>query len=386
MARRSPRGDRQASCHVHLQSFGIDPFRNKVGDASYYLSGVRFVFIDEYSFVNCRHLAQISESIRKAFNIVEGSGTSFSDVNIVLCGDLCQHTPVQGLPCSPTTTSVLHTMLLRRTGLLAAGCPMVDWASKPEAFTGLAAYRKFDRVVFLMQQQRIALADDELFANSRLFMSDSRPSRAVVAKFCDELNAKVVTPALLEQWAADGGIPRVVCLRNEIRKTLNWSLASLHAKHSKARPIVWFNRDTMALGERLSGDLSNVTPLPQLIRDAVKCMKPEDTKLVPAVQIFFPGCLYTFNENPAPGMGYVNNSECVGVGVLLAADEEDDPQHSCWILKRPPLALYVRPAIAKVRAESRRSMQECSPLPAGCVPVCPAWTDQFNVRFRSATV
>jgi hypothetical protein len=74
---------------------------NTVGDCSDTLRGVRFAFLDEYSFINCRHLSHISQSIRNALNMNGADGRCFADLNVILCGDLCQHRPVT---CAPLFT------------------------------------------------------------------------------------------------------------------------------------------------------------------------------------------------------------------------------------------------------------------------------------------
>jgi hypothetical protein len=174
---------------------------------------------------------------------------------------------------------------------------------------------------------------------SRYFMAAERPSREAVAEFCDALNAKALTSQQLQRWAADGHVPRVVCLRNDVRRQLNWSLACLHAHTLGVRPIVWFSRDIVSPGKGRrppAEPTGALPPVPRVVRDALAFMKPEDTEDVGSMQVFFPGCMYTFNANSVPQLGMVNNAECVGVDLLLAPGEADDGRHGCWFLKHPP--------------------------------------------------
>ena len=351
------------------------------GDCSEFVDGVRFVFLDEYSFINCHHLNLISQSIRSAQGLCAADGRSFGDMNVVLSGDLCQHKPVGGRPLFANDDERrAYNQLLRARGVRERPLELANL--KAPELAGITAYRMFDRVVFLQQQQRIASADDKLFAYSRLFNSEERPTREVVAAFCDELNQKVVTPQLLEQWAADGGVPRVVCLRNEMRKHLNWHLGSLHAKHVGIRPVVWFAKDSLSAGrgKKMPADPAEAPPLPRKIRDAVALLNMEDTEHVPGVQMFFPGCRYTFTKNPAASLGFVNNAECVGVDVLLAPGEADDGEHACWFLKRPPVAIFVRPLEGQVSRAAWDCMRADFPtLPEGCIPLTPGWCESFQV-------
>lgn len=81
------------------------------------------------------------------------------------------------------------------------------------------------------------------------------------------------------------------------------------------RPIVWFSHDVVSpgRGRKLpAAPTPELGGVPRVVRDALAFMKPEDTKGVGSVQIFSPGCVYTFNEFPAPRLGVVNNGECIG--------------------------------------------------------------------------
>jgi hypothetical protein len=350
------------------KAFAINPYDGTFTDCSQLLEGVRFVFLDEYSFINSGHLHLISMSIRKAQGLTAGDGRAFGDMNLAVCGDLCQHKPVGGTPLFTDDDSRPASKQLSARDV-----------------TGLAAYRMLDRVVFLQQQQRIAAEDDQLFAHSRLFISEQQPSREAVAAFCDDLNQKVVTPALLQQWAAEGGVPRVVCLRNEIRKHFNYRLGSLHAKQTGVRPIVWFGRDAVApgRGNSLAADPAMTPAVPAQLRAAIALLPPEYTKHVPAMQLFFPGCRYTFTDNLAPNLGVVNNSECEGVDLLLAPGEQDTGEHDCWMLQKPPVALFVRPLDASVSRAAWEAMRVDFPtLPQGCIPVTSGWSDAFPVQYQ----
>ncbi|KAF6252314.1 hypothetical protein COO60DRAFT_1274422, partial [Scenedesmus sp. NREL 46B-D3] len=181
---------------------------------------------------------------------------------------------------------------------------------------------------------------------SRMFMAVECVSREDVAEFCDAFNAKAVMPERLQQWAAEDQAPRVVCLRNEVRRQLNWTLACLLTQKLGMRPIVWFARDVVSpgRGRKLPVDpTAEVPALPRAVRDAMAFMKPEDTEGVGSMQDFFPGCVYTFSDNAVPQLGMVNNAECVGVDLVLAPGEVDDGKHGCWFLKRPPVAVFVKP-------------------------------------------
>lgn len=203
-------------------AFVINPVTNLVGDCSEALSGVRFVFLDEYSFINCLHLQHISRSIRKAEGMSDDCGHCFANMHVVLCGDLCQHRPVRGHPLFINNAEREACNRLRSNLTAATGAKaLLDMS--PEETTGSNAYLTFDRVVFLTEQQRILAEGDLLYRYSRMFMAAERPPKAVVAEFCDALNAKVVTPDLLQQWAAAGKMPRAVCLRNDVRMQLNWT-------------------------------------------------------------------------------------------------------------------------------------------------------------------
>jgi len=345
-------------------AFAVNPLSNRIGDCSANIDGVRFICVDEYSFLNLQHFSSMSTSIRRALNIRAKEGTAFADLHVILVGDLCQHRPVSGQP-----------LYIDRQPYLSA-----------DERTATTAYDNFDRVIMLTQQQRITATTDPLFRYSRLFIRDTPPSKAEIAEFCDALNSKVVTKQDFDHWASLGQVPRVVCLRNDVRKQLNWALAKLHAQHLKVRPIVWFAHDiiTPSDGRRLpTQDVTNTTTaVPRVVKDAMMCMKPEDTEDVPSMQMFFPGCIYLFNDNAAPQAGFVNNAECIGVDILLQEGEADDMRHDCWFLKKPPAAIFVRPVDAKVSNSTWDLLRQAYPtLPQGCLPVIPGWTDTFSVKY-----
>jgi hypothetical protein len=365
------------STHHHparstCSAFAVNSITNKVGDCSLTIAGKRFVCLEEYSFINCRHLSHISMATRTALQVPIGDGTAFADLHVMLSGDPCQHTPVTGHPLFAGRTN--------RTSRMTA-----------EELVGLEAFANFDRVVMLTQQQRITATQDPLFYYSRLFIRATAPPKTEIAQFCDALNSKVVTPNDFQQWATVGRVPRVVCLRNDVRKQLNWALAKLHAQHLGVRPIVWFARDIVSPGQgrRLpSNDLTDAAAaVPLVVKRALAHMKPEDTEHVGAMQIFFPGCIYLFNDNIAPQVGMVNNGECVGVDLLLHDGEVDDGRHGYWFLRRPPAAIFVRPLDTTVSTATLDILRQTYPtLPSGCLPVVPTWTDSFNVKyFHKAT-
>ena len=367
-----------STCHA----FDINPVRHTIGDCSAKLVGVRFVFLDEYSFIDSWHMYDISEAIRKA----RGGGTDnmcFADMHMVLCGDLCQHQPPGGVPLFVNEVARLeHNACLRAQGAKEGYLRKTVLRSEHEC--GLNAYRSFETVVFLQQQQRLTSTEDKLYKYSRLFIRGDRPGRDEVAEFCDDLNSRVASPAQWQGWHASQEVPRVVCLRNELRKQLNWSLALLHAQCLGVRPIVWFSQDTLAQGrgKKLPTSPNETTPkVPPIVRSALAFMKQEDTKDVGSMHVFFPGCLYTFTQNIAPQLGIVNNGECAGVDLLLSSGETDDGQHNCWFLRKPPVAIFVKPLDTKVCATAWHHMQLTFPtLPAGCVPITPQWTDKFEVK------
>jgi hypothetical protein len=277
----------------------------------------------------------------------------FGDLHVVLCGDLCQHQPVGSHP--------LFAEEGRNMSL--------------QDRIGINVYRQhFDRVVYLQQQQRIQAAGDYLFQSTRLFIGEQQADYAAVEQLCDRLQAKVVDdlPALAPR------VPRVVCLHNAVRMRFNWVLASMHARHLGVRPICWHTRTEMPAGR---GKNRKYNGAPKVVCDAVGLLTPEDTKTVAGVQYYFPGCKYLFINNDAPVIGYVNNGEAIGRGILLHESEHDKGQGDVHWLKRPPVAVFVEPKDAPVKRAAWLSLEKLMPmLPENCVPVVSGRTDSFAVK------
>lgn len=67
--------------------------------------------------------------------------------------------------------------------------------------------------------------------------------------------------------------------------------------------------------------------------------------------------------------------------LVLHQGEVDDGVHGCWFLKRPPIAVYVKPLGVVVSDAAWQTMQASFPgLPQGCVPITPQWTPSFAVQ------
>lgn len=348
-------------------------------------SMVRFIFLDEYSFISGTHLNDINKAVIRArgnLNVV------FSGLHVILCGDPCQHDPVKQLP-------LFSDQAVRD----ANGMSLLKGLKGDELLGNDTYHWCFQRVVYLTQQQRIRSTTDYLFSSTRLFIRPNEKcgseaaNKAVTTELCDALQEKVV--ADLEALAHL--VPRVVCLRNEVRKLFHWRLASMHARHLGVRPICWRTR-TAQLPRARCGTAKGVkrptkprkkkneqeeySSVPDLVVNAVGFLPPEQTEKIPGVQFYFPGCRYLFIDNHAPELGYVNNGECIGRGILLNSGEEDVGEGDVWFLRRPPIALYVEPAEATVTTAAWRSLRaEMPTLPDRCVPVMATWTSEFSVVF-----
>lgn len=320
---------------------------------------MRFVFLDEYSFISGKHLFDINKAIQRG----RGSDDYFAGLHIILCGDPCQHQPVKGLPLY-----ACNDVRRRHNALQRRAADRLQILKIPVSFqAGFNLYKlMFDRVVFLQEQQRIASVKDMLFANTRLFIREERATLQEVTLFCEQLNSKVVSdlPALAHR------VPRVVCLRNEVRGPYNMSLLCMHAKHLGVRPIAWRTRDVLTKGSTRNSALSKCKVPPRQVLDALALMRAEDTEKVSGVQFYFPGCRYLFINNQAPVLGFVNNGECIGRGILLCPGEHDTGDGPIWWLKRPPLALFVEPQEASVSQHAWQQLQQTFPtIPANCVDV-----------------
>ena len=273
----------------------------------------------------------------------------FGGLHVVLSGDPCQHEPVGG--------GALH----KRSGRGGAATT-----------SGHHVYSQFKDVVFLTEQHRTQCP--LLFKYSRLFMrrADHKARAEEEAEFdrdvealCDALQRRAVSAQQLGDMSAHH-VPKVIILRNSVRTPMNISLASLHARKLRQRPITWWARDTLTT----DGAESLWT---RDLRATIAHLPSSDTKNLCGTGCFFDGCEYLFTENPAPRLGMVNNGRCIARGLLLdPAEPPDDPNKDVWGLRHLPLAVYVQPTLGSVSDDVWQVLAKVFPdLPKGCVPVVP---------------
>jgi hypothetical protein len=161
------------------------------------------VIFDEYTFISCSHWHAINKSSNTA---LANHASNFGGLSIVLSGDPRQHNPPNG-------------------------CPLYKKNPKSDAdLQGHNSYISFQEVCFLKQQQRTPCHILRLMTTT--FMNRKGPSIDDVTRFCELLNSRVMTnfQVIAPQ------IPRVVCLRNELRNPINLRLAPPH-HHSSLRLV-----------------------------------------------------------------------------------------------------------------------------------------------------
>jgi hypothetical protein len=131
-------------------------------------------------------------------------------------------------------------------------------------------------------------------------------------------------------------------LRHKIIKELNIKLGQRHAVLTGHRMVMWKNPDQcLSPAARLSKELIEV----------IERLPNRDTGSMCAMNFFFPGCNYIFSANSKEGKNAQNrevtNVSCMGDSIILdpreAKENPDDLSKPHYILKYPPLCVFVKP-------------------------------------------
>jgi hypothetical protein len=228
-------------------------------------SKLRLLIIDEFSFLSQAHLAAISKRCQQA----SGDDTQpFGSFHVLLVGDARQHEP-PGSAALVKGAAVEESM--DGTG---AGTRRVTTCAVHE-YVGREAFKSFDRVVILTEQQRAndSPAGRELQRFTSLFMGDCTAPPSEIEAFCEALNAKTVTSidALLPLK------PRVVTQRQKARAAINFTLSLRTAAALGKRACVWLSQHT-------SGGATTPEPIQRILR---KQLNTRACQRLPSALVFW---------------------------------------------------------------------------------------------------
>jgi hypothetical protein len=162
-----------------------------------------------------------------------------------------------------------------------------------------------------------------------------------------------------------------VIIRNDVRTAINMRLGSMHARHLGVRPILWRNNDSPA-----SGSVMN-----EFAKTNAQNMPAAYTELMPTIAMVFPGCLCLFVDNDLPIGGVAKNATCVVRGLVVDHREPEDTKTSdAWMLRYPPIAVFVEPREGRIEEQTVHAMSQKYPdLPNNCFAVEARSTESFKV-------
>ena len=254
--------------------------------------------------------------------------------------------------------------------------PSSSLTTSVSRYSGRKAWEAVKHCVILKEQHRFptsgGLDDDQelrsLYSVVKLLSQEGEVDLDTCTRLCERLNSRAMEPAAMAAMLKR--VPRAVVLRHKVRSPLNKLLVKNHAKVLNTQVIAWRCVDRASNGRALS---------PQVLRslDGLPCNQTGD---MPAMQYFFPGVLYIFNDNHAPHVNWTNNTTCVGHSIVVHPDEPAFAAgNDLHVLRYPPLAVMVCP--------EGLTMASMSPglLVDNCVPVMQA-TASFTVRFPEPMV
>ena len=105
---------------------------------------------------------------------------------------------------------------------------------------------------------------------------------------------------------------------------------------------------------------------------------PDDTNMVPTVQLFFAGIEYLFTDSEAPAAHRFKNHGCYGRAIVLHPDEPpDDLSQPVRVLSYHPLAIHVEPW-GEPLGDVCRDAAGC---PVNCIPVEPVNVSGASMTF-----
>jgi hypothetical protein len=169
------------------------------------------------------------------------------------------------------------------------------------------------------------------------------------------------------QLQATKDIVRAVVLRHAVRLPANFLLFIRAAAASGKCVYVWRSYDT-----NLDG-----SPLPDAVLESLEG-QPPDSCGVPGLCGFFDGVLYTYSSTTSHSdtLGLARNNQLVGRALLLHPNEPPVPPHKrVWVLRYPPLAVFVEPQTAQLAGYT-------NPFPGAPRGTLPVTCAHVNITFK----
>jgi hypothetical protein len=269
-------------------------------------------------------------------------GNLMGGYHIVFTGDFLQHQPIAAKPLY-SFADVDPMKIIKMYG------------SKKEA-EGRMLWMMVDTVVLLKEQHRFSEATPggkELYNMVRRMWDYSKPFDTKDAfDLLDKLQRRVVKNEGMDAFLAR--IPRAIVLRNEVKPTLNITLAFNHACHIGQRVVFWRSMDR---------DFTTFREFSKQVVDLLNRQESNKTNNMPTFMVFFPGCRYIFPENSFPDICWANNFSCTGVKLLLDPKEAaDDLSMPFRTLRYPPVAICVRPDGTSIGKLIQNVPEHCVPV------------------------
>jgi len=260
-------------------------------------SGLRIIFVDEYSFLSQAHLSAMSRRCQLA---TQHLCDSFGKYHVVLVGDPRQHTPPSGTALAAGAAAEAG-LAVAATDLVAPDGPDDDAAAEcaaeletehqgdgddaadggavadPASYDGRQTFKDLVHVINLDTQQRSTSTADgvKLQRYAALFMGERLPTKSAIETFCDDYNSKYTADidGLLHT------MPHVVTQRQTARSLIDYQLSLRIASATDRRACVWLSQHTTFNGTAVDDGLQLA-----LRRHGVG----HGAKYFPAAFVFFP--------------------------------------------------------------------------------------------------
>jgi adenylate kinase len=314
------------------------------------LGNVRIVIVDEYSFLDPKHVAVMHKQAQIAKRC-EGSAIPFGGLTVAFTGDF------QQLPGVGKTT-------------LYHGADRENSRHMTELHPGRILWTDIQNVFVFKTNHRFPLGSP-LQQLSTLFTDTALVNDTSVAALVQTLHN--THQATYQDAIAAGHAVQIIVPRNKQREKLNRECAQLIAKRDHKQLLVWQNPDEVVPYELTDEEWQYLREQP-----------PERCKYIPTVGMFMPGMDYLVTDSKAPLIGRKKNALAQGVAIYLDAHEPPNQATAhdpVRILQYPPAAIVVKPRGAIEHLQIHEA-----PVPPGCL-IFTKQTETFTLAgVRAGTI
>ena len=298
------------------------------------ISGKRYIFVDEFSFISYEHLADISDQIRRALGAKSNPDEAFHGLSFIFLGDYHQLSKPGSLSmyAGAVAESTQHpedigawfaTMYQNALdmGKRNEFTPKSKRALQRDpirAFVGRTKWNQVKNVIFLTQQMRQEKSEDGIRLRQRIDTLTNSSLEELPDSFFESIQAKHIgsghihAPTKSDLQSPQWKNLMYIVQRHELRQRLDFHEAVLQARLKHERMCIWYNEDTCTD--------SKVEVPPHL----QATMSEKFVQNISWTQYFYRGCTIAFNDNKFFDCRQATNNTAKMLSIVLDPREPQD--------------------------------------------------------------